>query len=255
MSREATSLGISDEARVVVLTGAGISAESGIRTFREVGGRGVWEDHDVNQVATPEGFDADPDLVWRFYSARRLQAARCEPNAGHVALAAFERRQGERGRFLLATQNVDGLHRRAGSCHVSEVHGSLWRTRCENPACPRAVPFEDVDAHDHGTPRCPECGSRWRPDIVWFGESLDEDVVDEVHQALASCDLFLAVGTSGAVYPAAGYVMFARAHGARTILVNLDPPDNLGAFQEFHPGRSGELLPGLLGVEGRRSEV
>ncbi len=255
MNDQVTPLGIPDDARVVVLTGAGISAESGIQTFRNAGGRGLWENHDVHQVATPEGFDADPDLVWRFYSARRLQAARCEPNPGHVALAALERRLAPRGHFLLATQNVDGLHRRAGSQRVSEVHGSLWRTRCETPGCPRAVPFEDQESHDHGTPRCPDCGGRWRPDIVWFGESLDEDVVDEVHQALASCDVFLAVGTSGAVYPAAGYVMFARAHGARTVLVNLDPPDNLGAFREFHPGKSGELLPSLLGVEGLKSKV
>ncbi len=238
-------LGIHPDSSVVVLTGAGISAESGIATFRDSGG--LWEQHDVSQVATPEGFAANPDLVWRFYSQRRLQARSVEPNAGHFAVAALERFLGERGRFTLVTQNVDGLHQRAGSRRILPVHGSLFRTRCADIECGKGLgSWEDESLHVDGAPRCPECGGLLRPDIVWFGEYLDPAVESAAREAIADCDLFLAVGTSGAVWPVAGYVDIALARGARTVLVNLEAPANVSRFSEVHLGKSAELLPLLL---------
>jgi NAD-dependent deacetylase len=231
--------------RVLVLTGAGISAESGLATFRGAGG--LWDGHPVEQVASPEGFAADPELVWRFYSMRRRDAAAAEPNAAHRALAAFEARLGDR--FLLATQNVDGLHARAGSERVVEIHGSLWRTRCTRcmrpPFADAAFPIEPP------LPRCP-CGALRRPDIVWFGELLDAATTRRVdafmREAAGAPFIFLAVGTSGSVYPAAAYVQLARARGARTWLANLDPAENEGAFDHVVEGPAGSTLPRLLGV-------
>lgn len=240
-------LGIRPDQAVVVLTGAGISAESGIPTFRDSGG--LWENHDVNQVATPEGFAADPDLVWRFYSARRTAARGCEPNAGHRAVAALERALAARGRFTLVTQNVDGLHQRAGTRRVLPVHGSLFRTRCSGDACPDSLrSWEDDRTYPDGAPRCPKCGDFLRPDIVWFGEMLPPDVESAAREAIADCDLFIAVGTSGAVWPVAGYVQIAATRGARTVLVNLEAPSNARWFDEFRQGKAAELLPELLKV-------
>ncbi|WP_434390043.1 NAD-dependent deacylase [Melittangium boletus] len=235
-------LHLDDNTRLLVLTGAGVSAESGIRTFR--GADGLWEDQPVEKVATPEGFAADPRLVWRFYSERRAAAGACEPNAGHRALAEWERRLGER--FLLATQNIDGLHQRAGSQRVVELHGSLFRTRCAH--CTRK-PFEDRTVYPVGhLERCDECRGLLRPDIVWFGEMLEEENLRRVRDFLLRGDtrlMFLAVGTSGAVWPAAGFVDGARGVGGRTWLVNADPADNTDRFHHFVQGRSGEVLPRL----------
>lgn len=235
--------------RVLVLTGAGISAESGLATFRGAGG--LWEGHRVEQVAAPAGFAADPELVWRFYSMRRRDAAAAQPNAAHRALVALEERIGDR--FLLVTQNVDGLHARAGSRRLVEVHGSLWRTRCSS--CMRPPFADERYPVEPPLPRC-ACGRLLRPDIVWFGELLREADVERVdafmRDARRSGDpfMFLAVGTSGNVYPAAGYVDAARAHGAETWLVNLEPALNAGSFDHHVSGPAGETLPGLLGVEG-----
>ncbi len=238
-------LDIRPDSSVVVLTGAGISAESGIATFRDSGG--LWEKHDVQQVATPAGFEADPDLVWRFYSERRRQAGQVQPNAGHQAVATLERFLEARGRFTLVTQNVDGLHQRAGSRRILPVHGSLFRTRCSNEACEDSRrSWEDESFHLDGAPRCPKCGGILRPHIVWFGEYLDPAVESAAREAIADCDLFLAVGTSGAVWPVAGYVEIALARGARTVLVNLEPPANASRFAEIHLGKAAELLPVLL---------
>lgn len=238
---------IDERTRVLVLTGAGISAESGLATFRGAGG--LWEGYPVEQVASPEGFAADPELVWRFYSMRRRAAAAAEPNAAHLALAALEERLGER--FLLVTQNVDGLHARAGSRRLVEVHGTLWRTRCS--ACLRPPFADDAYPVEPPLPRC-ACGALLRPDIVWFGELLGtaETRRIEAHMRAAGDSgepfVFVAVGTSGNVYPAAGYVTAARSHGASTWLVNLDPAGNVGAFDHFVAGPAGETLPRLLGV-------
>ncbi len=264
-------LPIGDRTRVLVLTGAGISAESGLATFRGVGG--LWEGYPVEQVASPEGFAADPELVWRFYSMRRRDAAAAEPNAAHRALAALEERLGDR--FLLVTQNVDGLHARAGSRRLVEIHGTLWRTRCS--VCLRP-PFADSSYPvEPPLPRC-VCGALLRPDIVWFGELLPDAGtrrIDAFMRAAAtggaatagaatragaigtpravadagSPFVFVAVGTSGNVYPAAAYVHAARHFGAETWLVNLDPAENAGDFDRVVTAPAGMVLPNLLGVD------
>jgi NAD-dependent deacetylase len=239
---------IDEHTRVLVMTGAGISAESGLATFRGAGG--LWDGQPVERVATPEGFAADPALVWRFYSERRAQAAAALPNRAHHALAKLEVRLGDR--FLLATQNVDGLHQRAGSHRVVEMHGSLWRTRCA--VCP-AAPVEDRGLVEPPLPRCTRCGGLLRPAIVWFGELLDAADTRRIERFIVSSArgasrlVFLAVGTSGNVWPAAGYVGLARSAGADTWLVNLDPAENVGAFDHFVQGPAGEVLAPLLGVD------
>lgn len=230
---------------VVVATGAGISAESGLATFRGAGG--LWEGHRVEHVASPEGFAADPELVWRFYSERRKAAAAVEPNPGHLALARLEERLGDR--FLLATQNVDGLHRRAGSKRVLAIHGELFQSRCAQCF---AEPFEDQKLYlSPPMPKCPACGMALRPNIVWFGEALDHRHLRQVREGFEDHRkdaVFIAVGTSGAVYPAAGFVDQARAFGAKTWLVDLDPnPDFAARFHHVVRGKSGEVLPELLG--------
>ncbi len=239
---------IDEQTSVLVLTGAGISAESGLATFRGAGG--LWDGQPVERVATPEAFEADPVLVWRFYWERRAGAAAAVPNRAHQALAVLEERLGDR--FLLATQNVDGLHQRAGSRRVIEMHGSVWRTRCSR--CP-APSFEDRTEVSPPLPRCSRCGALLRPAIVWFGELLDADDTRRIERFILSASrggaplVFLAVGTSGNVWPAAGYVGLARSSGASTWLVNLEAAENVGAFEHFVQGRAGEVLPPLLGVE------
>lgn len=244
-------LDLDDRTWLLVLTGAGVSAESGVPTFRD--SNGLWEQHRVEDVASPEGFRRDPLLVWRFYSKRRQGARRCEPNPGHHALAALEQRLGER--FLLVTQNVDELHRRAGSRRLIEIHGRLFQSRCAH--CDRP-PFDDQGSYEDPKrpPLCELCEKAGRvgllrPHIVWFGELLDpshlEQVAEFLRRGARERLVFLAAGTSGAVYPAAGLVLDARRAGGETWLVNAEPPDNVGAFQHFIQGKSGEVLPRLLG--------
>jgi NAD-dependent deacetylase len=246
-------LALDEDTFVLVLTGAGVSAESGIPTFRASGG--FWEAHPVEKVASPEGFARDPVLVWRFYSERRRQAKTCAPNPGHRALQALEERLGDH--FLLATQNVDGLHRRAGSRRLVELHGNVHYSRCTACAGP---PFLDEVDHIDTLPCCELCAARGerhllRPHIVWFGEFLDPQDLEQVdafmREAARGRFVFLAVGTSGAVYPAAGFVAAARARGGDTWLVNAEPADNTTLFHHFVEGRSGEVLPELLGVTAR----
>ena len=193
--------------------GAGISAESGIATFRGAGG--LWEGHRVEEVAHPSAWARDPMTVWRFYEARRVQGATCSPNRGHLGLAELERRL--EGRFTLATQNVDGLHRQAGSRNLLELHGSLWRVRCVDCGLEvenRVVPLPELP------PRCAACGGVQRPAIVWFGEVLPQDVFAAAVDAARSCDLFLVVGTSAVVQPAASLAMLAADAGAQVWEVN-----------------------------------
>ena len=237
------AIDLSGTTRLLVLTGAGVSAESGVPTFRGMGG--LWEKYRVEELASPEGFARDPALVWRFYSERRRHARACAPNTGHLALAAIEARLGER--FLLATQNVDGLHARAGSQRMIELHGGLFRTRCSG--CDRA-PFVDEALHP-SPPRCELCAALLRPDIVWFGEMLAPESLQGVEDFLDAGTgpvVFLAVGTSGAVWPAAGFVQMARARGAETWLVNLGEADNASAFDHIIDEPSGVSLPSLLAV-------
>jgi NAD-dependent deacetylase len=235
-------LAIDGDTRLLVLTGAGVSAESGVPTFRDA--NGLWENHSIEEVATPEGFEADPELVWRFYSERRRKAKTVAPNPGHDALAEAERRMGER--FLLVTQNIDGLHQRAGSRRVIEIHGSLFRTRCFDCGLPE---FDDSEER-LTVPRCDACAGRLRPAVVWFGEMIDPEVLRAISRFLDDSRghrlLFLAVGTSGAVYPAAGLVLEARGRGGEAWLVNAEAPENRGAFQHFVEGPSGKILPGLF---------
>jgi NAD-dependent protein deacetylase/lipoamidase len=238
------SLNIDARTWLLVLTGAGVSAESGIPTFR--GSNGLWENHPVERVASPQGFAADPALVWRFYSQRRAGAAGVQPNPGHAAIAQWEQRLGDR--FLLATQNVDGLHRLAGSQRMVEMHGHLFTTRCSRCSRP---PFEDRTVYESGVvPKCDQCGGSLRPHIVWFGEYLEPANLERIgtfiqRGAREGRLVFLAAGTSGAVYPAAGLVDEVRRAGGETWLVNADPAENTHRFQHFVQGRSGEVLPGL----------
>jgi NAD-dependent deacetylase len=220
--------------RVFVLTGAGVSAESGIRTFRDAGG--LWERYRFEEVASPEGWAAHPETVWRFYGQRRVQAVDCQPNPAHHALAALEKALGDR--LFLCTQNVDDLHEKAGSKRVHHMHGELFRSRCE--ACDRP-PFEDRVPHET-IPRC-VCGARVRPHIVWFGEM--PFGMDRIELALDRCTLFVTVGSSGAVYPAAGFVAAVQGR-ARTVYVGLEAPDNARMFDECRLGKAGEVLPTLF---------
>jgi len=223
---------------VAVLTGAGVSAESGLPTFR--GADGLWEGHRVEEVATPFAFERDPTLVWRFYNARRASLRSVRPNPGHHALVALEEHVG-RGHFALITQNVDGLHRSAGSRHVLELHGSLARIRCTG--CGQVE--ERGDALDD-LPRCLECNALLRPDVVWFYEALPEVVWQEAEDAVCRCQCLLVAGTSAIVHPAAGLIATARAGGARVIEVNLATTEASRLADVCLRGPSGELLPRLL---------
>jgi NAD-dependent deacetylase len=222
---------------LAVLTGAGISAESGLPTFRGPGG--LWRSFRPEQLATPEAFHRDPQLVWEWYDWRRSVHATCEPNAGHRALAQLEQRAPS---FLLITQNVDSLHERAGSRGVVHLHGSLWRVRCmvcrgeeENTQ----VPLNPLP------PRC-VCGGMMRPDVVWFGEALPQPAIEQAMQAAYSADVFLVAGTSSVVYPAAALPHVARQHGARVIEVNLEPTELSAVADISLRGKCGEILPQLL---------
>ena len=242
--KEFEPLRVGPDQRVFVLTGAGISAESGVATFRDSGG--LWEQHRIEDVATAEGFERDPRMVWRFYSGRRKQAASVQPNPAHLALADLERRIGDR--LFLCTQNVDPLHERAGSRAVHHMHGELLRTRCES--CDRP-PFEDHGFYFDQVPACDRCSGRLRPHVVWFGEI--PFGMDRIYEELESCDLFVTVGSSGAVHPAAGFVSHLRhvpgPRGfARCVYVGLERPENAHSFDECRLGRAGELLPGLFAV-------
>ncbi len=230
---------------VFVLTGAGISAESGIATFRDA--NGLWESHRVEDVASPEGFARDPATVWRFYAQRRAQALTVQPNPAHRALAALEARLGER--FLLVTQNVDRLHEAAGSTRLVHIHGELMKTRCADPACDRP-PFVDA-RHDFAElPRC-ACGALQRPHIVWFGEVPFE--LHAIKRRVQRATVFLCVGSSGVVYPAAGLVAeltYRKSMGerVRSIYVGLERPANAREFDEVVLGKAGEVLPALVGA-------
>ena len=218
---------------IVVLTGAGISAESGVPTFRDADG--LWEGHRVEDVASPDAYELQPSVVHRFYDARRSAVAGVEPNPAHRALARLEAHLGDD--LLVVTQNIDDLHERAGSTRVVHMHGELRSALCR--ACRTRTPWTD-DLGDY--PPCPRCGvSELRPDVVWFGEVPYE--MDRIFEALYEADLFVAIGTSGLVYPAAAFVQFAAGGGARTIELNLLASDVSGDFDESREGPAGVLVP------------
>jgi NAD-dependent deacetylase len=224
------------------LTGAGISAESGLPTFRAEDG--LWAGYRVEDVCTPDAWQRDPAGVWAFYSARRASGWDAQPNAGHVALAELEKQLGDR--FFLCTQNVDDLHERAGSQRLLHMHGELAKARCEWE-CGRA-PVEDrtVYADLAAVPRC-ACGGRLRPHIVFFGEIPLE--MDRIQAEIAKATLMVVVGTSGSVYPAANFVHWARQGGARTVYVGPERPLNAHAFTNVVLGKAGAVMPGLFEVE------
>lgn len=221
--------------RIVILTGAGVSAESGLGTFRDRDG--LWSRYDLNDVATPEGFARNPDLVHDFYNARRQNLLAAQPNPAHMALAALE--QAWSGDYLLVTQNVDDLHERAGSAQLLHMHGELLKIRCENCG--------DIRRHEGSLSRqtrCAACGvaGYLRPHVVWFGEM--PLGMARIEQALDMCDLFIAIGTSGNVYPAAGFVAGLRRAGrAHTVELNLEPSEGHSLFAERHYGPASMLVP------------
>ncbi|KAA3627848.1 MAG: NAD-dependent deacylase [Proteobacteria bacterium] len=233
--------------RITVLTGAGISAESGVPTFRDAQ-TGLWATYDPLQLATPEAFAADPERVWQWYAWRRELIAAAQPNPGHTALAAMEQHCSN---FHLITQNVDGLHQGAGSHNIIELHGNIHRTRCADKAHP-AVPNPD---DTRIPPRCPQCDAPLRPDVVWFGEHLPAAALERAFDAAKRCDLFLCIGTSSLVYPAAGLPYAALEAGA--MLIEINPSETpLSHNAHLHlRGPAGEILPRLIAAPRPTSEA
>jgi NAD-dependent deacetylase len=230
-------LHMSELRNIVILTGAGISAESGIDTFRSEGG--LWEQHRIEDVATPEGFARDPELVLRFYDMRRAAVQTKHPNPAHDALARLDREWSERPNhnLLIVTQNVDDLHERAGGAHVHHMHGELLSALCS--ACGHRSPWTVAMI---ARPPCPKCESpSLRPDVVWFGEMPYE--MERIYGALRGADLFVSIGTSGAVYPAAGFVRDARELGIATLELNLERSEGSAWFEETRLGAASELVP------------
>jgi NAD-dependent deacetylase len=235
-------ISITPEDKVFVLTGAGISAESGLPTFRAEDG--LWAGHRVEDVCVPEAWKRDPWRVWKFYSERRVAGVKAEPNPAHVALAELEAKLGDR--FFLCTQNVDDLHERAGSRRLVHMHGELGMAHCEND-CGRP-PVEDHAIYRSldEVGRC-ACGGRLRPHIVFFGEMPME--MERIEEEIQKSTLMVVVGTSGSVYPAAGFVNWARLAGARSVYVGPEAPLNASAFTHVVEGKAGEVLPGLFQVQ------
>ncbi|HEX2449119.1 MAG TPA: NAD-dependent deacylase [Methyloceanibacter sp.] len=223
-------------ANIVVLTGAGLSAESGLGTFRDKGG--LWEEFNLEEVATPEGFARNPSCVHDFYNLRRRRLREAKPNAAHHALARLE--TAHRG-VLTVTQNIDGLHEAAGAHELIHMHGELGRALCAT--CLASFPWAEDLSIDTVCAACGNAGAM-RPDVVWFGEMPRE--IDRIYQALVSCDLFISIGTSGSVYPAAGFVAEARAAGAHTVELNLEPSDGASLFAEAAYGPATEVVPAFV---------
>jgi NAD-dependent deacetylase len=221
-----------------ILTGAGVSAESGVPTFR--GADGLWKQRNPMSLATPKAFASDPEEVWEWYQWRREMIRGCAPNAGHRAIAAVERAKPD---FLLITQNVDGLHREAGSRRMVEIHGDIWKVRCTG--CSREK--EERGRFDTLPPRCGACGSILRPGVVWFGERLPRDAVEAAEEMLTRCEVLIVAGTSALVAPASGYAGTAKHHGARVIEVNPEETPVSELCDETFRGPSAEVLPQLLG--------
>jgi NAD-dependent deacetylase len=224
-----------DAKKIVALTGAGVSAESGLATFRDAQ-TGLWSKFKPEELATAEAFRRNPRLVWDWYVWRRQQALKAEPNTGHLALAEMERRAFE---FLLVTQNVDGLHARAGSEQIVELHGNIHRFRCFDKNC-------TTDNFDVKHGRCRSCGGNLRPDVVWFGEMLPTDALQAAIDAAETCDAFFSIGTSSVVYPAADLWRRAKECGAIVIEINKDPTPLTPLADHSFLGKAGEILPRLV---------
>jgi NAD-dependent deacetylase len=237
----------SQYSRIVVLTGAGISAASGLRTYR--GPEGVWEEYEVEKYGHADALTNRPEETWRLFGGMRQPVLSVKPNAAHLALAQWEASLAPHQELLIATQNVDSLHQRAGSRNVVELHGNIMFTKCSNSSC-SLQPYRDEQSHIEQVPTCSKCGSVLRPDVVLFGEEIPALPSWTVKRALRDCDLFIAIGTSGLVTPAANYVRSAEYAGARTILVNLEPMMKPNpAFKEQYLGPAEKILPDLLATD------
>ncbi|MFW2331606.1 MAG: SIR2 family NAD-dependent protein deacylase, partial [Nitrospinota bacterium] len=223
---------------VTVLTGAGVSAESGIPTFR--GKDGLWNNFNAEELATPEAFNKDPLLVWRWYDYRRNIIASANPNDGHIALAKMEQLYGEQ--FLLISQNVDGLHSKAGSKNLLELHGNIWQGRCLN--CKAKINLSNK--LKKLPPRCSFCAGMLRPDIVWFGESLDHNIMNSALGSLQKCNILLVVGSSSIVEPAASFGRIAKGAGALLVEINIEPSAISSTVDYFLLGESGKILPTII---------
>jgi NAD-dependent deacetylase len=229
---------------IVVLTGAGISAASGLRTYR--GANGLWDEGDTARVSDVSILKTEPHAAWQFFGSFRTAVLATSPNAAHTALAECQKKLGDDKRFTLITQNIDGLHQRAGSQNVIEMHGSVFTTKCSNEAC-TTTPYADNESHVEKLPLCTICNSALRPNIVFFREAIPEEASWLSKRALRDCDLFLAVGTSGTVSPACDFVRWAKYAGARTILVNMDSPTHYKSeFDQELLGPAEVILPQLL---------
>jgi NAD-dependent deacetylase len=231
---------LGENPRVTVMTGAGVSAASGVPTFR--GSGGLWRSYDPMTLATPEAFAKDPTLVWEWYDWRRQKIAAAQPNPAHHVIAEWSR---ARPGFTLITQNVDGLHERAGTESVIRLHGSIWEVRCTGTC--GSVPLVDHRAPlAELPPRCAACGALMRPGVVWFGESLEPAIVAAAARATEQCDLFITIGTSAVVYPAAGFIHEARANGATVAEINPDATEASHAVDISIRGKAEEVLPALV---------
>lgn len=231
---------LKESRRLLVFTGAGVSAESGVPTFRQAL-TGLWARFRPEQLATPAAFETNPRMVWEWYAWRQQVVAQARPNPAHFAIAALA---GQIPNLTLVTQNVDGLHQRAGSRHVLELHGNLFRVRCSRENI--LVPV--WERRDEATPLCPRCGGRLRPDVVWFGEALPAAEFEAAHRAASDCDLCLTVGTSAAVYPAAAIPEMVLDRGVPLIEVNLEPTSLTSRATVSLRGPAGEILPALLAL-------
>lgn len=247
--------------RIAVLTGAGISAESGLRTFRGVSSSSpvppadmaaLWKDFDPATLATPEAFAKNPELVTRWYDWRRLGCLAAEPNAGHLALAELERRLKQQhgpDSFTLLTQNVDRLHHRAGSVNVVELHGSIIQWRCTQTHRRTTPPEQPFETFPPASPFC--AGATLRPDVVWFGEALPTEAIAAAAEAAETCDLFMSIGTSSVVYPAASFIQHAARRGAMTVEINLEVTPISDLVDLSIRGRAGDVLPSALAASDR----
>lgn len=221
---------------IVFFTGAGMSAESGVPTYRGRGG--IWSQYRWEEYACQEAFDGDPEKILKFHELRRTTVLACKPHEGHASIASLQKRH---PRVTVVTQNIDGMHQRTGTRNVIELHGSLWRLRCPNDGL-----SEDI-GEKYKSYRCEKCGSWLRPDIIWFGDMLDQGVMDEAAAMIRSCDLFVSIGTSGVVYPAASFPRLAKQNHARCIEINPEPNEMSYLYDEAIRDMAGKALPRLFG--------
>jgi len=232
--------------QIVILTGAGVSTASGLHTYRGEGG--IWTKYNVEEYGHVDRLNDHPDKIWTLFGPLRNELKSAKPNAAHYSLVALEKTLKPDQAFTLITQNIDNLHQQAGSRNVIECHGSILFTKCSNPFCD-LNPYIDDDPHQNETPLCPECNHPLRPDIVLFGETIPGDKDRLIKRSLRDCDLFISIGTSGSVYPAANFVRSAQYAGARTICLNLEamsPPNP--AFKEEYLGKAEDILPVMFGI-------